>query len=31
MPNNYRPFGFWDDQKVYVEVAVEKLDLRASC
>ena len=28
MPNSYRPFGFWDDQKVYVEVAVEKLDLR---
>ena len=23
----YRPV-FWDDQKVYVEVAVEKLDLR---
>jgi len=21
MPNSYRPFGFWDDQKVYVEVA----------
>ena len=28
MPNSYRPFVFWDDQKVYVEVAVEKLDLR---
>ena len=28
MPNSYRPFDFWDDQKVYVEVAVEKLDLR---
>jgi hypothetical protein len=25
---NYRPFSFWDDQDVYVEVAVEKLDLR---
>ena len=28
MPNSYRPFVFWDGQKVYVEVAVEKLDLR---
>jgi hypothetical protein len=28
MPDSYTPFGFWDDQKVYVEVAVEKLDLR---
>jgi len=28
MPNSYTPFNFWDDQKVYVEVAVEKLDLR---
>jgi hypothetical protein len=26
--DHYRPFNFWDDQKVYVEVAVEKLDLR---
>jgi len=25
---NYTPFGFWDDLDVYVEVAVEKLDLR---
>jgi hypothetical protein len=25
---NYRPIGFWDDPSVYVEVAVEKLDLR---
>jgi hypothetical protein len=24
----YTPFGFWDDLDVYVEVAVEKLDLR---
>jgi hypothetical protein len=28
MPDNYRPFDFWDDQEVYVEEAVEKLDLR---
>src|SRR5262245_14688497 len=28
MPDSYTPFGFWDDQKVYVEVGVEKLDLR---
>jgi len=28
MPNSYTPLNFWDDQKVYVEVAVEKLDLR---
>jgi hypothetical protein len=26
--NSYTPFGFWDDLDVYVEVAVEKLDLR---
>jgi hypothetical protein len=25
---NYTPFGFWRDRAVYVEVAVEKLDLR---
>ena len=25
---SYAPISFWDDQKVYVEVAVEKLDLR---
>jgi hypothetical protein len=25
---NYTPAGFWDDLNVYVEVAVEKLDLR---
>ena len=25
---NYRPISFWDDLRVYVEVAVEKLDLR---
>lgn len=25
---NYTPCGFWDDLDVYVEVAVEKLDLR---
>jgi hypothetical protein len=25
---NYTPFSFWDDLDVYVEVAVEKLDLR---
>jgi hypothetical protein len=25
---NYTPIGFWDDLKVYVEVGVEKLDLR---
>jgi hypothetical protein len=24
----YTPISFWDDRKVYVEVAVEKLDLR---
>jgi hypothetical protein len=28
MPDSYTPFGFWDKQKVYVEVGVEKLDLR---
>jgi hypothetical protein len=28
MADNYRPFNFWDDQKIYIEVAVEKLDLR---
>src|SRR5262249_40584680 len=28
MPDSYTPFGFWDDQKVYIETAVEKLDLR---
>jgi hypothetical protein len=28
LPDSYTPFGFWDDQKVYVEVGVEKLDLR---
>jgi hypothetical protein len=26
---NYTPFSFWDDRDVYVEVAVEKLDLRS--
>jgi len=26
--NSYTPFGFWDDLNTYVEVAVEKLDLR---
>jgi hypothetical protein len=26
--NNYAPFGFWDGLNTYVEVAVEKLDLR---
>jgi len=26
--SSYTPFGFWDGQKVYCEVAVEKLDLR---
>lgn len=25
---NYTPFGFWEDLDVYVEMAVEKLDLR---
>jgi hypothetical protein len=25
---NYTPYGFWDDLDVYVEVGVEKLDLR---
>jgi len=25
---SYRPISFWDDRDVYVEVAVEKLDLR---
>jgi hypothetical protein len=25
---NYTPFSFWDDLDVYIEVAVEKLDLR---
>jgi hypothetical protein len=28
MPDSYTPFDFWDDQRVYVEVAVEKVDLR---
>ena len=28
IPERYTPFGFWEDQDVYVEVAVEKLDLR---
>jgi len=28
VPSSYTPFGFWDGQKVYCEVAVEKLDLR---
>jgi hypothetical protein len=26
--STYRPIGFWDDLEVYVEVVVEKLDLR---
>jgi hypothetical protein len=26
---NYTPISFWDDLKVYVEVAVEKIDLRS--
>src|SRR5262249_33047 len=26
--NHYTPFSFWDDLDVYIEVAVEKLDLR---
>ena len=26
--NSYTPFGFWDDLNTYVEVGVEKLDLR---
>jgi hypothetical protein len=26
--NQYTPFSFWDDQRTYIEVAVEKLDLR---
>ena len=28
MHKNYTPISFWDDLDVYVEVAVEKLDLR---
>jgi hypothetical protein len=27
-PNKYTPISFWDDLDVYVEVAVEKMDLR---
>jgi hypothetical protein len=25
----YQPFGFWEDQSVYIELAVEKIDLRS--
>jgi hypothetical protein len=27
-PNDYRPFSFWEDLPTYVEIAVEKIDLR---
>ena len=27
-PERYTPISFWDDQEVYVEIAVEKIDLK---